>query len=70
MKSIEWIIKRTCIDKKSFSREEADDIVDRKAELNQVYYWYKCQFCQRYHLSRQAESENRIEIVGGNPWVQ
>ncbi len=65
MRSIEWIIKRTCIDKKSFSREEADDIVDRKAELNQVYYWYKCQFCQRYHLSRQAESENRIEIVGG-----
>lgn len=63
MRSTEWIIKRTCIDKKSFSKEEADDIVDKKAEQGLVFYWYKCQFCQRYHLSRQSEAENKIKIV-------
>ncbi len=65
MKNTEWIIRRTCIDKQSFSLVEAEDIVDRKARLGKLFYWYKCQFCQRYHMSRQDSSEDKIEVIGG-----
>jgi len=70
MQSTEWIIRRTCTDKKSYSREEADEIIDKRATRGECIYWYKCQFCMRFHLSRQATAYHRLDIVGGQKCEQ
>jgi len=63
MNSKAWIIWRTCISKASMSKEEADTYVDRMASKGVVLYWYKCQFCQRYHMSKQESTELKLEVI-------
>lgn len=58
-----WIIWRTCISKRSLSFKEADDYITKKMNEGVTLYWYKCQFCSRYHISRQADSEHKLEVL-------
>jgi len=66
MKTITEIIERSCTNKKSLSKEEADDIIDRKARRGQVMYYYKCEFCSRFHLTKLDHTVKSITIIGGN----
>lgn len=65
MKTPKEIIEQTCTDKVSLSKEEADHIIDRKARAGKVFYYYKCEFCMRYHLSKHDYTVKRVEIIGG-----
>jgi len=60
----EWLIYRSCVDKKSFSKEEADTLVDDFARNGKVIYWYKCELCMRYHITRKDQNEivKKLEI--------
>jgi hypothetical protein len=60
------IILRTCIEKVSLSKEQADNYIDQKLEQGILLYYYKCQFCSRYHVSKQDESFKYLEVIGGN----
>lgn len=66
MYSAEWIVKRSCTNKKSYSKEEAEIIVDMKALKGDCIFWYHCPFCMRYHLSRSPTPTFKLEVLGGN----
>lgn len=50
-KEIEFIINRSCLSKKSMSKELADKAVDRALERGLMLYYYKCQFCGSLHMT-------------------
>lgn len=56
------IINRSCIDKQSLTKEEADKYIDRKARKGIVLYYYKCSFCNRYHISKMDHTINILEV--------
>lgn len=60
-----WVILRTCINKKSYSKQTADDYITEKLKEGKILYYYKCQFCGRYHLSKSDHTVNSIKIIGG-----
>ena len=65
-KSTADIIKRTCIDKVSLSKEQADSLIDKKLEQGILLYYYKCQFCSRYHVSKKDSTINIVQVIGGS----
>ena len=60
------IIKKMCIDKRSYALEGANTVVDRFAKEGTVVYYYKCPFCQRYHISQHERSRYYLKIIGGH----
>lgn len=56
-------IERTCIDKKSHTLEEANDVIDFFAGKGIVRYWYKCPFCNAYHTSKKESAVRLVDIV-------
>jgi len=61
---IKYVIERSCINKKSFSEEKANEIVDFFASKNEEMYYYKCDFCGSYHLtSRQPNIPKILRIL-------
>jgi hypothetical protein len=44
---------RTCERKKKLSKLQADDIIDRIAlKEKRLIYYYKCKYCDKYHLTK------------------
>lgn len=63
-KLVRFIFEKSCLNKKSFSREAADSVVDRFAQRGELIFYYKCQFCNSYHLtSKSGKVEKRLEVV-------
>lgn len=61
---IREIFERACLNKKSFSKEKADIIVDKLAFNGELIYYYKCSFCSAYHLTTQEHSPlEQLEII-------
>lgn len=60
-----YVIVRTCVAKKSYSKQAADDYITEAAKQGKVLYYYKCQFCSRYHLSKHDHTVNSVDIIGG-----
>ena len=63
--SASYIIRRTCTTKKSYSLKDADDFITEKLEEGKVLYYYRCIFCNRYHMSKQDHTVNVLDIIGG-----
>lgn len=65
MLSIAEVINKTCIDKKSLSKKEADETIERYAKQGRLFYYYKCNFCNRYHISKNYNTVDRVKIFKG-----
>lgn len=63
-KLVKFVFERSCLNKKSFSREAADAVVDRFAEKGELIFYYKCQFCNSFHMTRRSdEVKKRLKVV-------
>ena len=62
---INYIFYRSCVEKKNFSEEEANDVIDRVlANEQRLMYYYKCPFCSSFHLTKnEPNNETMIEII-------
>ena len=65
MKTPTEIILRSCTDKRSLSKAEADNTIDYYAKKQMIMYYYKCDFCNRFHVSKYSESNKTLQILGG-----
>lgn len=65
MKTAREIIFRSCIDKSSLSKADAENAIDHYAKQNKVMYYYRCDFCNRFHISKQSETAKTLQIIGG-----
>lgn len=65
MKTPTEIILRSCLEKKSMSKFEADKVIDYYAARNRIMFYYKCDFCNRYHISKNSETTKSLQIIGG-----
>ena len=63
--NIQFIIERSCLNKRSYTRKSADDVVDQALkEHNKLFYYYKCQFCNSFHLtSKEPVVVKHLEVV-------
>lgn len=52
---IKYIMERSCLRKKNLSLEKANQFVDRSAKEGKTVYFYKCDFCSSYHMTRQPQ---------------
>jgi hypothetical protein len=57
---IKYVMKRSCLDKKSFSEEKANKVIDFLASKNEEMYFYKCDFCGSHHLTSKAPNVPKI----------
>jgi hypothetical protein len=53
-------MKRSCLDKKSFSEEKANKVVDFLASKNEEMYFYKCDFCGSHHLTSRTPNVPKV----------
>ena len=65
MLSTKEIIEKTCTSKVSMSRKEADETIDRYAKQGRLFYYYKCSFCNRYHISKNYYTVEKVKIIWG-----
>lgn len=56
---VKRIMNRSCVNKKSFSEEAANGVVDRLAERGELIFFYKCEFCNAFHLTRRSGDVKR-----------
>lgn len=45
------LLFNSCKRKRKLSEKEANDAVDYYIEQNEMMYFYKCLFCNKYHLT-------------------
>lgn len=67
-KAVKFLIERSCLDKKNLSKQEADRVVDWNSSRGKLLYYYKCDFCQSYHMTRQEPNnkQKQVEFISGN----
>lgn len=65
MRSASEVILSSCLDKKSFSKKEADGVIDYYAKRKKIMFYYKCDFCNRFHISKQHDTVKKLLIIGG-----
>ena len=58
-----WLINRACLSKQSYSKSQADNMVDFKAAQGIVLLYYKCAFCNSYHLTKNKELKDTNEFL-------
>lgn len=58
--TIRFIFERSCLKKSNLSLETANNIVDLHAREGRLLYYYKCNFCSSYHLSKKSPSEVQL----------
>lgn len=51
------LIVRSCLYKRNLSLDKANNIVDAFAKQNMILYYYKCQLCSSYHLTKRVPDE-------------
>jgi hypothetical protein len=62
---IEYIFERSCLRKANLTEEVANSIIDRCLQQeNRMLYYYKCNFCNSFHLtSQEPTSETKVEVI-------
>jgi hypothetical protein len=48
---LQHLLFNSCKRKRKLSEKEANDAVDYYTERNEVMYFYKCSFCNKFHLT-------------------
>lgn len=63
--NVEWFIQRSCLNKKSLSKDRADRAVDKAAKGNTMVYYYKCKFCSSFHMTSKPPNDAhlRYEVI-------
>lgn len=51
-------IYRSCINKKNFTEEGANAVVDKLSSQGILMYFYKCQLCNAFHLTSKPPLED------------
>jgi hypothetical protein len=57
---IKYVMEKSCINKKSFSEEKANQVVDFFATKKDAIYFYKCDFCGSHHLTRRKPNMPKV----------
>jgi hypothetical protein len=57
---IKYVIERSCLNKKSFSEETANKVIDFLASKNEEMYFYKCDFCGSHHLTSRTPNVPKV----------
>lgn len=52
------LIHKMCTDKKGFSLEAANEVVDYLASQKSLMFYYKCFICGQYHLTSKEPMDN------------
>lgn len=61
---IKFIIERSCLNKKSFNQKQADNAIEAALARGKLFYYYKCQFCNSFHLtSKEPLTYKQLEVV-------
>jgi hypothetical protein len=61
---IKYIMERSCLNKKSYTLKQADRAIEYAYTQNRMFYYYKCQFCQSFHLtSKEPITVRQLEVV-------
>ena len=58
-----WLVNRACLSKKSYTKEGADKFIDLKASQGVVLLYYKCDFCNSYHLTKNKELKETSDFL-------
>lgn len=53
MDAKEWHKWRTCLRKTKLSKARADCLIDDNAAKGILRYYYRCPYCNAYHLTKQ-----------------
>jgi hypothetical protein len=53
LSAAEWKKYRTCTRKRKLSKARADMIIDDYASRKILRYYYRCPYCQYYHITSQ-----------------
>lgn len=59
-RSIEWHIWKSCLSKKSYKKKNVDDVVDRFLSHGEMRYYYKCNFCNGYHITKNEPADGKF----------
>lgn len=61
---IKFVIDRACLRKVNLTEEQANRVVDIEASQGRLLYFYKCEFCNSFHMtSREGEVEKQLTII-------
>jgi hypothetical protein len=61
---IQFIIYKACLRKANLSLESANRLVDHHAANGRLIYFYKCDFCDSYHLTKKpAPPRQKIVVI-------
>lgn len=55
--SVQWFYEKSCANKANLQEEEADSIVTAAAKEGRLLFYYKCQMCCSYHLTKSTPSD-------------
>lgn len=55
--SLLWQLNKTCLNKKSFNFDAANHAIEKLASQGVLMFYYKCNICSRYHLTRQEPKQ-------------
>jgi hypothetical protein len=54
-----YIIQRSCLEKKNLTEDRANDLVDKiLREEGRLIYYYKCEFCSSFHLTKKVPNSS------------
>jgi hypothetical protein len=53
----------TCKRKRKLSYEQAEDLVDYKAALGEVIFYYKCHFCKKHHITSSPPNPEITKVI-------
>lgn len=61
-----YVIQRSCLRKKGYSLKQADDFITKSAKEGKCLLYYKCAFCNQYHLTKAktlVDSEYFVQVI-------
>jgi hypothetical protein len=62
--NIKYIMERSCLSKRSYNQYSADRAIETAATQGRLFYYYKCQFCNSFHLtSKEPVTIKHLEVV-------
>lgn len=63
MTTFEWFYEKSCANKANLQEEEADSIITAAASEGRLLFYYKCQICNSFHLTRSQPNEYYENVV-------
>lgn len=61
---VQYIMNRTCLQKSNLTEERANSIIDHHLKNGKLLYYYKCPFCNSFHLTKKIPNPLTANKVG------